>query len=209
MTTRIKICGITNLADALTAVSLGADALGFVFSKSPRQISSEEADVIINKLPPFVTTVGVFVNEPSDRVFEVLDSCPLDVLQLHGEETPTYCLELKEFNKRVVKAIRVKDLASLKQASQYDVDGIVLDTFVDGMAGGTGKSFDWSLIAKAKIEMPVILSGGLDAENVGQAIEQTHPYGVDSSSRLEKSPRKKDPDKVRAFIDAVRKAEKI
>lgn len=207
MTTRIKICGITNREDALHAVKCGADALGFIFSKSPRQISAEEADAIINELPPFVLSVGVFVNEPSDRVFDLLDSCTLDVLQLHGEESPTYCLEVKEFNKRVIKAIRVKDETSLKQLDQYPVDGFLFDTHVEGVAGGTGKSFDWSLLKKIKSPKPFILSGGLNPENVSQAVKELRPYGVDASSRLEKVPGKKDPAKVRAFIEAVKKAD--
>lgn len=207
MTTRIKICGITNREDAAAAVRLGADALGFVFSESPRRITPEEVDAIISALPPFVLTVGVFVNEPRDRVFEVLDSCPLDVLQLHGEESPTYCLELKEFNKRVIKAIRVKDPSSLKNLESYDVDGFLLDAYAEGARGGTGKSFDWSLVKKAKIPKPFILSGGLSPENVLNAVQEVRPYGVDASSRLEREPGKKDIEKMRAFIEAVKRAD--
>lgn len=207
MTTRIKICGITNREDAAAAVRLGADALGFVFSESPRRITPEEADAIISGLPPFVLTVGVFVNEPRDRVFEVLDSCPLHVLQLHGEESPTYCLELKEFNKRVIKAIRVKDISSLKNLESFDVDGFLLDTYVEEARGGTGKSFDWNLVKKAKILKPFILSGGLGADNVSNAVQEARPYGVDASSRLEREPGKKDIEKMRAFIEAVKRAD--
>lgn len=207
MTTRIKICGITNREDALLAVKCGADALGFVFSESPRQIEPEQADAIIQELPPFVLTVGVFVNAPRDQVFEVLDSCALDVIQLHGDETPTRCLELKEYNKRVVKAIRVKDAGSFKGLESYHVDGFLLDAHVAGMRCGTGKSFEWDLLKKVKIKKPIILSGGLHADNVIEAIKVVRPYGVDASSRLEKSPGKKDPAKVRAFIEAVKKAD--
>lgn len=207
MTTRIKICGITNSQDALMAVSLGADALGFVFSKSPRQVTPEEADKIIRLVPPFVNCVGVFANESRRRILEVLDSCALDSIQLHGDETPLFCLELKEFNKTVLKAIRVRDASSLENLEEYPVDGFYFDTYSNETLGGTGKTFNWELIEGKVFKKPIILSGGLLAENVTQAIQRLHPYGVDASSRLEKEPGKKDPIKMRAFIEAVKKTD--
>jgi len=209
MITRIKICGITNREDALNAVKLGADAIGFVFSKSPRQISPEKADQIISELPPFMMCVGVFANEPRQRVIDVMDSCPLDVIQLHGDETVPICRELKEFNKKVLKAIRVKNSESLADLDRYPVDGFLFDSFVEDSFGGTGKVFNWELINKRKIKKPFILSGGLSAENVIEAIQKLRPYGVDASSGLEKEPGKKDLEKMRAFIEAVKKADKL
>jgi len=209
MTTRVKICGITNREDALTAVKLGADALGFVFSNSPRQITPEIADKIISQLPPFILCVGVFANENRDRVVEMMDSCSLDVIQLHGDETPRLCNELKEFNKKLIKGIRVQNSSSLENLKEYNVDGFLLDSFVEDSFGGTGKVFNWDLIDKKKIPKPFILSGGLCADNVIEAVSLLHPYAVDASSRLEKEPGKKDPEKVRAFIEAVKKADKL
>lgn len=209
MTTRVKICGITNREDALTAVQLGADALGFVFSHSPRQITPEKADKIISQLPPFILCVGVFANENRDRVIEVMDSCSLDVIQLHGNESPRLCSELKEFNKKLIKGIRVQNSSSLENLKEYNVDGFLLDSFVEDSFGGTGKVFNWDLIDKKKIPKPFILSGGLCADNVIEAINLLHPYGVDASSRLEKEPGIKDPEKVRAFMEAVKKADNL
>lgn len=209
MTTRVKICGITNLEDALTAVKLGADALGFVFSESPRQVTPEQADRILSQLPPFVLCVGVFVNEKRGRVLEVIDSCPLDIVQLHGEEPPRYCLEIKEFNKKILKAFRVQDSSSLSQVDSYMVDGYLFDAFTEDIYGGTGKTFNWNLLENKKFSKPVILSGGLSHDNVGRAIQQVRPYAVDASSGLEMEPGKKDPEKVRAFIEAVRKIDAL
>jgi phosphoribosylanthranilate isomerase len=207
MTTRIKICGITNLEDAHLATQLGADALGFVFSPSPRHISPEKAHDIISQLPPFIHTVGVFANEPLRKIVETLDSCAIDVVQLHGDESQKYCQELKEFNKKIIKAIRVRDELSLLELLSFDVDAYLFDSYSKEAYGGTGKTFDWGLLKGKKFAKPVILSGGLEAGNVREAIQAFQPYAVDASSRLEKEPGFKDPNKVKAFIKAVRDLE--
>lgn len=204
MTTRIKICGITNLEDALLALQLGADALGFVFSKSPRQISPEKAHEIISKLPPLVSTVGVFADEPLARIVETLDACSIDVIQLHGDESQKYCSELKEFNKKIIKATRIRDELSLLELLNYDVDAYLFDSYSKEAYGGTGKTFDWNLIKGRNFSKPIILSGGLAADNVAEAINFFKPYGVDASSRLEKEPGIKNPELVKEFVKAVR-----
>ncbi len=208
MTTRIKICGITTLEDALLATQLGADALGFVFSQSPRHISPEKAHDIVCQLPPFINTVGVFANEPLRKIVETLDSCSIDVVQLHGDESQKYCQELKEFNKKIIKAIRVRDELSLLELLSFDVDAYLFDSYSKEAYGGTGKTFDWELLKGKAFSKPIILSGGLDSTNVAEAIQFFQPYAVDASSRLEKEPGFKDPNKVKAFIKAVRDLEK-
>lgn len=209
MTTRIKICGITNLEDALLATHLGADALGFVFSKSPRRISPEKAQEIISQLPPFVNTVGVFANEPLERIVETLDSCSIDVVQLHGDENQKYCSELKEFNKKIIKAVRIRDELSLLELLSFDVDAHLFDSYSKEAYGGTGKTFDWDVIKGKDFSKPIILSGGLAADNVAEAIEFFQPYGVDASSRLEKEPGVKEPKSVTEFIKVVRDLESL
>jgi len=198
---RVKICGITNIEDALLAVELGADALGFVFAPSPRKISPEAAREIIEALPPFVSRVGVFVNQVRDKVEKIAHLCNLDVLQLHGEESSSYC---KAFELKVIKALRVKDSSVLDIISKYEVDAFLLDTFIGDKHGGTGKTFDWKIAGEAKSFGEVILSGGLTPENVNEAIVEVEPYGVDVSSGVEAYPGRKDPEKLRAFFNAVR-----
>src|SRR3989442_7692751 len=166
MTTKIKICGITNLDDALLAVDLGADALGFVFyPKSPRSIGVREAANICNQWPPFVTKVGVFVDELEYEIEKAVHECLLTALQFHGDEPPGFC---SKFPAKSIKAIRVRDENSLRAAAEYDVDALLLDTYTESARGGTGKTFDWSLAVKAKeiLAAPIILSGGLTTENV-------------------------------------------
>jgi phosphoribosylanthranilate isomerase len=201
--TRIKICGITRAQDVLEVVNRGADALGFVFfEKSPRHVALQQAAALVRLAPPFVTVVGLFVNPTEQYVQEVLAQVPLDVLQLHGEETPEFC---KQFGRPYLKAIRVKSGVDLLQcASRYaDAQGLLLDAFVEGTHGGTGKSFDWTLIPK-NLPLPVILSGGLHTENVAAAIKQTQPYAVDVSSGVEVGKGIKDATKVAAFINEVK-----
>ncbi len=200
MSTKIKICGITNLDDALLAVELGADALGFVFyPKSPRYIKVRDAANICHALPPFVAKVGVFVDELEYEIGKALGECLLTALQFHGEEPPGFC---QKFAAQSIKAIRVRDEGSLRAAAEYDVDALLLDTYTESERGGTGKPFDWSLAVKAKeIGPPVILSGGLTAANVQAAIRTVHPYGIDVSSGVEREPGKKDPEKLRRFIE--------
>lgn len=201
MNTKIKICGITNRADAQLAVELGADALGFVFyPKSPRYIKVSAAADICNELPPFVTKVGVFVDELEYEIEKALAECLLTALQFHGDEPPGFC---QKFAAKSIKAIRVRDEASLRAAVEYDVDALLLDTYTETERGGTGKTFDWSLALKAKelLAPAIILSGGLTTGNVQEAIRRVRPYAVDVSSGVEREPGKKDPEKLRRFIE--------
>lgn len=203
---RVKVCGITSLEDALVAVEAGAYALGFVFASSPRQIDPETASRIISRLPPLVSKVGVFVDAPLARVKEVMAGCPLDLAQLHGEESPEYCQELFP---RAVKAFRVRDDGVLSQLPRYQLAAYLLDSYVPGVAGGSGRTFDWEIALQARKFGPIILSGGLNPENVRQAIERVRPYGVDVSSGVEARPGKKDPEKLKAFFKAVMEAEGV
>ena len=200
MSTRVKICGITKLADAQAAVEAGADALGFIFyAKSPRYIQVSEAANICNALPPFVTKVGVFVNELEYEIEKAVDECLLDALQFHGDEPPGFC---QKFAAKSIKAIRMRGEESLRLAAEYDVDALLLDTYTDESLGGTGKTFDWSLALKAKeIGPPIILSGGLTAANVQEAIRRVRPYAVDVGSGVEREPGRKDAEKLRRFIE--------
>ena len=205
--TRIKICGITREQDVLTVANGGADALGLVFyEKSPRHVNLEHAAKLARDVPPFVTVVGLFVNPSTEYVREVLSKVSLDVLQFHGEETPEFCVQ---FGRPYLKAIRVKAGVDLLQcASRYaSAQGLLLDAFVEGTHGGTGESFDWSIIPH-DLPLPVILSGGLHAGNVAAAIKQVQPYAVDVSSGVEATgvePAKgiKDAAKVAAFVNEV------
>jgi phosphoribosylanthranilate isomerase len=201
---RIKICGITNLRDALTAAELGADAVGFVFySKSPRSVSPEEAKDIIRQIPPFVTTVGVFANQKESEIRQVIDVCGIDMIQLQGDEPPDVCMRL---GYRVIKAVRVKDQESLNGMNSYRVRAFVLDAYREDQLGGTGQSFDWELAIQAKKFGQIILAGGLTPENVTQAIHRVNPCGVDVSSGVEHRVGQKDPDKIRRFIENAKSA---
>ncbi len=195
---RVKICGITRVEDGLHAVREGADALGFVFhGASPRNVSPEQAETIISKLPPFVQAVGLFVNADSAFVNDVSDRCRLDLVQLHGDEPPDYCETIR---RRVIKAFRIMDIASLDPIANYRVAGILLDAFSPRVYGGTGLTFNWDIALEAGKYGPIILAGGLTPENVRQAIEKAAPYGVDVSGGVESAPGRKDPEKVRKFI---------
>lgn len=198
---RVKICGITNLEDALAAVAAGADALGFVLAPSQRQVTPEKIAEIVTKLPPLLTKVGVFANMELEKVREIMASCSLDLAQLHGEESPEYCLTLSP---RAIKAFRVKDDTFLSVLPRYKAAAFLLDSYDASLKGGTGQVFDWSLAQRAKDYGPVILSGGLTPENVRQAIKHVLPYGVDVSSGVESRPGKKDHKKLKAFIQAVK-----
>ncbi|MCX7193383.1 MAG: phosphoribosylanthranilate isomerase [Proteobacteria bacterium] len=181
---RVKICGITRVEDVLAVAMSGADAIGLVFyEKSPRHVSIEQAVKLVAASPPFVTVVGLFVNASAESVREVLKSVSLDVLQFHGDETPEYC---EQFLQPYLKAIRVKPGVDLLQcAARYrSAQGLLLDAHVEGVPGGTGAVFDWTLIPE-HLPLPLILSGGLDAENVAQGIKQVRPYAVDVSSGVE------------------------
>jgi phosphoribosylanthranilate isomerase len=195
---RVKICGITNLEDALMAVEAGADALGFVFFPgSPRCISPEQADLIIRRLPPFVQTVGLFVNEELATVNLVADRCGLDLVQLHGEEPPDYCAAVK---RRIIKAFRVRDESSLTGLPNYRVAAPLLDAWSPAAHGGTGTTFNWEIAARVAASRAIILAGGLTPENVAGAIAAVRPYAVDVSSGVESSPGKKDAGLVSRFI---------
>ena len=199
---KVKICGITNLADARAAVSAGADALGFVFyEKSPRHVTPQKAAAIIAQLPPFVQTVGLFVDEEVERVNWVASFCGLDLIQLHGEEPPEYC---QDVNRRIIKAFRVRDEASLAGIGKYEVAGYLLDAWSPDAPGGTGLTFDWSLARQAAGTRPIILAGGLNPDNVAMACAAVTPYAVDVSSGVEAVPGKKDHGKICAFIAAAR-----
>ena len=203
---KVKICGITNYKDAEAACRYGADALGFVFAKSPRRVSAAKAKKIMGKIPPYVARVGVFVNEKKSRVLKIARECRLDCLQLHGDEDPDYCKGLKKYYK-IIRAVRVSGKASLKCLKRYDVDAFLLDSCVKGKAGGTGKNFDWGLAAEAKRSgKPLILAGGLDAANVAAAIRKVRPYAVDVSSRIESFPGRKDHNLMKRFINKARNA---
>jgi len=197
---KVKICGITNLEDALMAVEAGADALGFVFYRdSPRHIYPEQAALIINKLPPFVQTVGLFVNEDFTTVNETADLCGLDLLQLHGDETPEYC---QAVNRRVIKAFRVKEISSLNVIHKYNVAACLLDAWSPSAPGGTGKTFNWEIAAAAATER-IILAGGLTPENVAEAVRIVKPYAVDVSSGVEYAPGKKDAELLQRFFRSL------
>ena len=197
---KVKICGITNCKDAEAACLYGADALGFVFAKSQRGITPKKAKDIIAKLPPYVITVGVFVDEKKGKVLKIARECRLDLLQLHGNESPNYCKGLNKYYK-IIKAVRVGGPGDLKELGSYAADAFLLDSCVKGKSGGTGVKFDWALAVKAKkFGKPVILAGGLDAGNVGAAINKVKPYAVDACSRLEAAPGRKDHGLVKRFI---------
>lgn len=198
---RVKICGITNLEDALFAAEAGADALGFVFASSPRQVTPRQAREIIRELPPFVTTVGLVVNQDPRPI---LEACPLDVIQFHGDETPE---EVARLPRRCFRAFRVRSEADLDRLPEFRCSAYLLDAYVPGVAGGSGHRFPWELAERAKrFGTPVIVAGGLTPENVAQCVAQTRPYGVDVSSGVEASPGKKDPGRVREFIARARAA---
>ena len=200
---RVKICGITNPEDALMSVEAGADALGFVFFQgSPRYISPEQTAAIIRRLPPFVQTVGLFVNEDLATVNSVADQCGLDVIQLHGEETPEYCESVR---RRVIKAFRVMDISTLESMLPYQVAGYLLDAWSPAAHGGTGRTFNWEIAAEAtKRGHRIVLAGGLTPDNIVKSIRQVRPYGVDVSSGVESAPGRKDASKISRFIELAK-----
>lgn len=204
MITRIKICGLRDVETAKIAVESGADAIGLVFyAPSPRNIEIEMASKIAQAMPPFVSVVGLFVNAEPDFVRNVLDHVPLDILQFHGDESPEYC---RQFKHAYLKAIRVNSDTDLLEyaALHQEARALLVDAYVPGVPGGSGETFDWSLLPH-NLPMPLILSGGLNPENVAQAIEQVKPWAVDVSSGVESSKGVKDVRKIVAFNTAVRK----
>ncbi len=198
---KVKVCGITRLEDALAAVRLGADALGFNFwPRSKRYLPPEKARAIVRRLPPFVTAVGVFVDPSHEDVLRAAEASGISMAQLHGDEPPGLCLSLPL---PVLKAIRVADARCVAQLASYDVRGFVLDTPTPGY-GGSGRTFDWSLVAEAARAMPVILAGGLTPENVADAVRIVRPWGVDVASGVESGPGVKDEEKMRRFIERAK-----
>ncbi|MCL7489105.1 MAG: phosphoribosylanthranilate isomerase [Desulfobulbaceae bacterium] len=206
---RIKVCGMTRLQDALFAVQCGVDALGFIFHrKSARYIDPEEARVIIEQLPPFVDVVGVFVDKEREEVEEIVRYCRLGYVQLHGDESPKYAERLLRFASpcEVIKAFRVGDHTTSEDFDPYvpHVKAFLLDTFDKELAGGTGQTFDWSIISRLGLRKPCILAGGLDPENITAALQVVRPYGVDVNSGVEVAPGIKDHRQIREFVRAVR-----
>ncbi|MGA2279282.1 MAG: phosphoribosylanthranilate isomerase [Verrucomicrobiota bacterium] len=206
MSTRVKICGITNLADAQAAVAAGADALGFVFyEKSPRHLTISAAAKISKLLPATVLRVGVFVNAAEKLVSLTIRECSLGLLQFHGDETPEFCMR---FGLMSMKAFRLRDAESLRELPKFPTEAWLLDAYSAENLGGTGEKFNWDLAVEAqKFGKPFFLAGGLMPENVAAAVRKVQPFGVDVSSGVESSPGKKDHAKVRAFIANVRQAE--
>lgn len=200
---KVKICGITNLKDATMAVELGVDALGFIFAPSPRQVSPQAARGIIHAIPPFVKTVGVFVNEGIDHIRRIMDFCSLDLIQLHGDEPPDLCEELMPFT---LKAFRLKDESDLPGVRSYlgKVRALLFDTYAEAERGGTGKTFDWRLAVIGKgLGVPIILSGGLRPSNIEKAISHVQPHAVDVNSGIEKAPGEKDHALMKALMEKV------
>jgi phosphoribosylanthranilate isomerase len=197
--TKVKICGITNRADALSAAEFGADALGFVFyRKSPRYIHPEQAREIISQLGPFTTPVGVFVNDEREKIEEIIEVSGIETVQLHGEESPAYCASFRGV--KVIKAFRVSDEFDPERLNDYTVDACLLDAYSKAAYGGTGETFSWETARRAKAYGRIILAGGLTPENVAQAIREVAPYAVDVSSGVEHSPGVKDREKMRALL---------
>ena len=195
------------MAEVAAVVNAGVDAIGLIFAgQSPRYIEPEKAREIVAGLPPFVDAVGVFVDQPLDEVTEIARYCGLTMVQLHGSEPPDYCAEIAC---RVLKAFRVKDSLSMDDLAPYagEVAAFLFDTFQEKLAGGTGQTFDWSLLKRLSLVKPVVLAGGLIPENVGEAIRQAHPFAVDLNSGVEFAPGRKDLDKVRAAIAQVAAAD--
>ncbi len=206
MPTAVKICGITRIEDALAAARCGAHAVGLVFYRpSPRYVDPDRAGRIIHALPPFVTAVGLFVDAPAQEVRAVLAQAPISLLQFHGAESSAFC---RQFGLPYIKAVRVRAGVNLLQYAQdyYDAKALLLDAFVDGAHGGTGATFDWSLV-RDRLPLPIILSGGLTADNVAKAIRAVHPWAVDVSSGVEAEKGIKDPAKIAVFISGVRDAD--
>lgn len=206
MPTRVKICGLTRAEDVDACVRAGVDAVGFVFyPKSPRNVDPVTASALIHRLPPFVSSVGLFVDADPDWLAAVLDITPLNLLQFHGDESPEDC---RRYRRPYLKAIRVKPGVDLVECAlrYHDAVALLLDAYVEGQPGGTGQRFDWQLIPRT-LSRPIVLSGGLDADNVGWAMDTVRPSAVDVSSGVEKAKGIKDGAKIAAFMEGVRRAD--
>jgi phosphoribosylanthranilate isomerase len=203
----VKICGITDYEDASIAVRLGANTLGFIFAHSPRQITPQKARDIISAIPPFIKTVGVFVNEGLAAIREIKHYCGLDLVQLHGDESPNFCHAVMPYT---IKALRIKDASSLHSIQAYHgkVRALLLDTYSKDKAGGTGKTFDWKLALKIKkLGIPIILSGGLGPSNIDEAINTVRPYAVDVNSGVEERIGKKSHILMKELMEKVNRGE--
>ncbi|MFH1245882.1 MAG: phosphoribosylanthranilate isomerase [Candidatus Omnitrophota bacterium] len=202
---KIKICGITNVTDAVWAANLGVDYIGLVFAKeSPRKVSLKMAREIAAAIPPYIAKAGVFVNEEAAVVEKTLAACGLNLLQFHGDESVEYCNGFKG-RAKVIKAFRISSQESLENIPRYDTDFYLLDTFVEDIPGGSGQSFNWDFAVQAKeFGRPLFLAGGMNAGNVVQAVKKVNPYAVDVSSGVESSPRRKNVELMREFVSRVR-----
>ena len=209
--TRIKVCGITNVEDALGALERGVDALGFIFAESsPRYISPEDAREIIVKLPPFASYIGVFVDEDPVEIGEIIEYCYLTAVQLHGGEDPEYCQKLAHDVPpcRVIKAFRVGRETGPADFEPYAdaVSAFLLDTYVKGQEGGTGQTFDWGMVERFNLARPLILAGGLDPDNVGDAVAAVNPFAIDVNSGVEAEPGKKDMAKLETLLASLHRS---
>lgn len=201
MIVKVKICGITNYEDAAAALDMGVDLLGFNFyPKSPRYITPEDAAKIIGKLPAFVDTVGLFVNDSFEHILEVLNDLLLNWIQLHGDETPEFCEKFLSINVKTIKAIRVKTKADIQKAENFSTDAIILDAFREDLYGGTGKTFDWNIVGH--IGKRIFLAGGINPDNARKAVE-LGVYGLDICSGIESAPGKKDHKKMQQLFDNI------
>lgn len=209
--TCVKICGITNVKDALAALEAGADLLGFNFHPpSPRHVTPEQAGQIIERVrrtSPTICLVGVFVDEDPASVERTVAACGLDYAQLHGSEPPEWTATLVDQGIKVIKAFRVRDGTSLEGIERHPATAFLLDTYVPGQEGGTGQTFDWGLAKRAGPLGPIILAGGLTPENVARAIHMVRPWGVDVASGVETAPGRKDPEKIKRFIAAAKRTD--
>jgi len=203
MTLRIKICGITNIDDALEAVNAGAEALGFMlYEKSKRFVRPETVKEIIREMPPFVSCVGVFVNESRENILSVKESCQLDTIQLHGDESPKFCQGIPG---KVIKAFQLRTPKTLNTVATYQTNAWLLDSYSPAARGGTGDSFNWDWVkAASPLDRPVIIAGGLTPDNAADCVLATRPYGLDVSSGVEISPGKKCAKKMKDFVTAAR-----
>ncbi len=202
--TMVKVCGITNVADARVAAEAGADAVGFIFAESPRKVGTEEARRISIALPENVLKVGVFVNAPSEEVLRTAAEAGLDMVQLHGDETPETVAAVRAGGLPVMKAIRVRNVDDLADVERFDADLLLLDAYSEEARGGTGERFDWEVAKSLKGRGNIVVSGGLAPENVREAVDFFEPYGVDASSSLEDAPGEKNEESVRRFIVAAK-----
>ena len=206
MMVKVKICGVTSATDALMAATAGADAVGLNFYRaSPRFLEPERALAIRLALPPFVAAVGIFVDEEVERVRELMDYCHLDYAQLHGRETPRKVAQLKQY--RIIKAVRIRGEEDLRELERYRADAFLLDAYVEGAPGGTGMTFNWDLARGASNRAKIVLAGGLNPDNVAQAVAAGRPYAVDVASGVESEPGKQDRKLVNRFVRAAKSVE--